>query len=125
MEDRNDNALDEAFTKIEITFSAADASPPQITFDPGNDETDISIDREVIISFNEPIRKINNDSLSSSDLNKIFHLRKNDTNGANIPFTGNMDNDKMIFTLKPVDFFGSDETVFVGLLINSIETDKT
>ena len=121
VEDRNDNALDEAFTKIEITFSAADASPPQITFDPGNDETDISIDREVIISFNEPIRKINNDSLSSTDLNQIFHLRKNDTNGANIPFTGNMDNDKMIFTLKPIDFFGSDETVFVGLLINSIE----
>ena len=121
VEDGKNNPLDEAFTKTEITFTAADVSPPQITFDPGNQETDISIDREVIISFNEPIRKINNDSLSSTDLNQIFHLRENDTNGANIPFKGNMDNDKMIFTLKPVDFFGSDQTIFVGLLNNALE----
>ena len=57
----------------------------------------------------------------STDLNQIFHLRKDDTNGANIPFKGNMDNDKMIFTLKPVDFFGSDQTIFVGLLSNALE----
>ena len=121
VEDSKDNPLDDTFTKTEITFTAADVSPPQITFDPGSEETNIAIDREVIISFTEPIRKINNDALSNTDLNQIFHLRKDDTNGANIPFKGNMDNDKMIFTLKPVDFFGSDQTIFVGLLSNALE----
>ena len=121
IEDGKDNPLDEAFTKIEITFTAADVSSPQITFDPANGEVGLSIDRDIIISFNEPVRKINNDSLTTTGLNQIFHLRKNDTNGANIPFKGNIDNDKMIFTLKPIDFFGSDETVFVGILNNALE----
>ena len=35
VEDGKDNPLDETFTKTEITFTAADVSPPQITFDPG------------------------------------------------------------------------------------------
>ena len=121
VEDGKNNPLDEAFTKTEITFTASDVSPPQITFDPGDGETGISIDREVIVSFNEPVRKINGEALSSTDLNQIFHLRSDDTNGANIPFKGNMDNDKMIFTLKPVDFFGSNQTIFVGLLSNALE----
>ena len=42
------------------TFSVTDSTAPVVTFSPGNLSTNVSVDTDIIINFDEEIRLIDN-----------------------------------------------------------------
>ncbi|WP_435087671.1 Ig-like domain-containing protein [Candidatus Pelagibacter bacterium nBUS_29] len=111
VEDSSDNAI----TAQSITFTAADSTPPTVTFSPADSETGIAVNSDITIAFDEVVRNINNTSLTDANVGSLITLKETNTNGSNISFTALIDSTKQLITITPDNSFSSEQVVYVAI----------
>ena len=71
-----------------------------VTFDPFNGAQDIPANRNVIITFSEPVRKIDNSELTNTDLVNIISLKASNASGGDFNYSASINNEKTLYTFK-------------------------
>ena len=111
VEDSSDNAI----TATDITFTAADSTPPTLTFTPANSDTGIAVNSDITIAFNESIRKIDDTIITDANVDSLITLKQTNANGSNIDFEAVIDTDKKLITITPDNSFSSEQVVYVAI----------
>lgn len=96
-----------------------DNIPPVAVFNPPNDATDVPVNVTPTISFDEPIRNIDNTVIDNSNVASLITFKLTDATGADVPFTATIDNSCMIITIVPSSNLAYNQTYF--LAIDSVE----
>jgi len=78
-----------------VTFAIA----PTVGFDPANDDTDVDVNTNIIITFDQAVRFLDDSEITDGDISTFVTLT--DLSKADIAFTGTINNDKNEITLDP------------------------
>src|SRR5690606_29121566 len=82
-----EDAADNATVLSSITFTSADIIPPTVTFNPVNGATAVSETANIVISFDEPVRRASdNANLDDNNVDALITLKLTSAAGADIPF---------------------------------------
>ncbi|MBN2520934.1 MAG: Ig-like domain-containing protein, partial [Bacteroidales bacterium] len=111
IEDYSDNV----FEGTSATFITIDTKPPVLTFTPGNGSVNIDVFTNIIISFNEPVRNINNNALTSENLDTIIIFKENDINGNDVAFTASINENKTQITIVPENQLSESSTYYLAI----------
>ena len=110
VEDSSDNAI----SASSITFTAADATAPEVTFDPADTTTGVPITANVTLTFDEAVRNPDDSELTNSNVGNLITLEYVSDN-ASIDFTATIDSDKKVITINPDANFTSGRFVHVEI----------
>ena len=110
VEDSSDNAI----SASSITFTAADATAPEVTFDPADTTTGVPITANVTLTFDEAVRNPDDSELTNSNVGNLITLKYVSDN-ASIDFTATIDSDKKVITINPDANFISGRFVHVEI----------
>lgn len=111
VEDGSNNAT----TAASITFTTGDSLPPQVTFNPANAATNVSVNGNIIINLSEPIRKINDDPITNIDIASLVELKITNDAGASVSFTGTINAGKTSITIDPTPTLNANTVYYVEL----------
>ena len=100
---------------------AEDSQEPVPTFSPYDDESDVAIDTEIWIVFDEPIFKSNGEMIYNDDIEDIIELRRNRSTGSRVSYTGTIQGDNRSIKIVPDYELREDESYYIVLLDESIE----
>ncbi len=106
-------------TQTTITFDTPDTIIPIPVFNPADGAIGIVETNPITITFLEPIRNINNSSITSGDLATLIELKLTDNSGADVPFTANINGPNTIITITPSSPLAGNTLFYVE--INPIE----
>ncbi|MBF88496.1 MAG: hypothetical protein CMG75_02370 [Candidatus Marinimicrobia bacterium] len=106
------------------TFTTADVDPPTVSFDPADGETDVLVDKEITLTFSEPIRNIDNSDITNNNVEALIALKDTDANGSNINLSSvEINNAKTVITIQAAADFSSEQKVYVAILDKVVEDD--
>ena len=99
VEDGNNNLIspDPAF----ITFTTGDSQPPVPTFNPADASNGHSVSGNLTITFNEPIRKLDDSPITPGDLATLVELKITNDAGVGVGFAASIDVTNTIITIDP------------------------
>jgi hypothetical protein len=106
-------------TQTTITFDTPDTIIPIPVFNPADGAIGVVETNPITITFLEPIRNINNSSITSGDLATLIELKLTDNSGADVPFTANINGPNTIITITPSSPLAGNTLFYVE--INPIE----
>ena len=92
-----------------------DSTGPTVTFNPLNGATGVSINENIIITFSEAVRNIDNTVLTDSNIDSHITLKLNNASGSNISFDASINTGKTVITLDPVNDLPASQTVYVAI----------
>ena len=92
-----------------------DISPPEIIFSPINGAIDVALKEKITLTFNEPIRNIDNSALTDDNVDALIRLKTPIHSGADIAFDAKIDSDKKIIIIDPTNDFSYAQTIWVGI----------
>ena len=110
-----EDAFDNATTAASSSFTIIDNAVPIFTFNPADLDTDVVVSSNIIITFNELIRNINNSTLTDSNVDSLITLKDEDSSGSNITFDATIDEDKKIITINPTNNFNSEQVIYLAI----------
>ena len=110
-----EDAFDNAITAASSSFTIIDNAVPIFTFNPADLDTDVVVSSNIIITFNELIRNINNSTLTDSNVDSLITLKDEDSSGSNITFNATIDEDKKIITINPTNNFNSEQVIYLAI----------
>lgn len=93
----------------------SDNTAPTVTFLPKDSATDIEIDANINITFNEAVRKLNDSELANVDLAGMLKLKKVNENGEDVAFTATVDEQKKIITIDPNASLDNNQVYYVEI----------
>jgi len=114
-----ENASNSASTAQNITFTTLDAIPPVPTFSPLNAAIGVVETSNITITFDEPIRKIDNSAITPADLATLVELKLTNDAGAAVGFSASIDGTNMIVTIDPTPILTQNTLYYVE--INAVE----
>ena len=96
-----------------------DTTDPVVTIVPTDVATNVALDVNPTISFNEAVRLVNNDAIDNTNVDAVVELRLGDATGAIVPFdatiTGN------VITIAPTAALNNGQDYYVAFLANTVE----
>lgn len=107
------------FTLDAYPIGGSDIIPPTVIFDPLNATNNVAVNIHPTLTFNEPVRLINNTALNNSNAATVVELRLNDGSGVLIPFTTTYTGNTI--TIIPDVALLNNQQYYIALLANSIE----
>ena len=110
-----EDAFDNASTAASSIFTIIDNAAPIFTFNPADLDTNVIVSSNIIITFNELIRNINNSTLTDSNVDSLITLKDEDSSGSNITFNATIDEDKKIITINPTNNFNSEQVIYLAI----------
>jgi predicted extracellular nuclease len=93
----------------------ADSQAPQATFDPADGATNVAVDANITITFDEPIRNIDNSEITDANVASLLTLKETDASGADVAFTATIDAGKQVITITPNSNFANNQTYYVAI----------
>ncbi len=115
-----EDASNNATTATSITFTTGDSLPPQVTFNPANGATNVSAVGNIILTFNEPIRKLDNSAVTPADIQGgLVELKLTNNGGAAVPFTATINGTNTVITINPTSTLAHNQVYYVEM--NPIE----
>ncbi|GAB4446368.1 MAG: hypothetical protein Fur0028_00770 [Bacteroidales bacterium] len=88
-------------TTWEEAVKAPDTQAPVATFNPLNNATNVPVNSTMTISFDEPIRNLDNSVIDNSNVASLITLKETNASGVDVPFTATIDATKKIITITP------------------------
>lgn len=85
------------------------------TIDPANSAIDVESAKNITITFDEAVRKVDDSVLADTDLANMIELKASDASGSDIAFGATIDTDKKVITITPDSDFSSEQVVYVGI----------
>ena len=110
-----EDAFDNATTAASSSFTIIDNAVPIFTFNPADLDTNVVVSSNIIITFNELIRNINNSTLTDSNVDSLITLKDEDSSGSNITFNATIDEGKKIITINPTNNFNSEQVIYLAI----------
>lgn len=104
---------------LDATAAGADNIPPSVSFTPVTGSTVQPINSRPVINFNEPVRKLDNTTITNTNTAELVELRMNDAAGVAVPFATMVSGNTI--TLTPVAPLASGQQYYVALKANVIE----
>ncbi len=102
-----------------ITFTSQDIDPPVPTFNPLSGAVGVVETNNIVITFNEPVRKLDDGMLTPADLATLLELKLTNNAGASVPFTVTINGPKTIITIDPTATLAGNTLYYVE--INPVE----
>jgi hypothetical protein len=96
-----------------VKASGGDTTPPVPTFNPANGATDVVISVHPTITFNEPVRNIDNSEITSANIYSLLGLLDGSMNF--LPFTASIDAEKKVITIVPTSNLGNGQLHTISL----------
>ena len=87
VEDQSDNSTSVTY----ISFTARDSDPPILTFFPSNGAVNVLRNSDITISFDEPIRNIDDSPVTDANVDSLITLKQNNSSGSDISFDAVID----------------------------------
>jgi len=78
-----------------------DVTPPNFTGNIDDGATEVAVDTKIIVTFDEPIRNIDNSEITNANVAALLTLKETNASGADVPFTATIDATKKIITATP------------------------
>lgn len=103
----------------EGTGSGPDVTAPVVTFTPADAALHLDVTTKPRISFNEPVRLINNTALSNTNVDALVELRLNNASGTAVTFDATVSGSDIIIT--PTVNLLNNQKYYVALKANSVE----
>ncbi len=100
-----------------ITFTTGDTQTPTVSFSPSGGTTGVPLNSNITITFNEPVRNIDNSPIT--DFSGIVELKLTNNAGAPVPFSASINGANTIITIDPDDPFESATVYYVE--VSSVE----
>ena len=110
-----EDAFDNVTTAASSIFTIIDNAVPIFTFNPADLDTNVIVSSNIIITFNELIRNINNSTLTDSNVDSLITLKDEDSSGSNITFNATIDEDKKIIIINPTNNFNSEQVIYLAI----------
>ena len=110
-----EDAFNNAVSAVSSVFTIIDNVAPIFTFNPADLDTNVIVSSNIIITFNELIRNINNSTLTDSNVDSLITLKDADSSGSNITFNATIDADKKIITINPTNNFNSEQVIYLAI----------
>lgn len=110
-----EDAFNNSITAASSSFTIIDNAVPIFTFNPADLDTNVVVSSNIIITFNELIRNINNSTLTDSNVDSLITLKDEDSSGSNITFNATIDEDKKIITINPTNNFNSEQVIYLAI----------
>ena len=110
-----EDAFDNATTAASSIFAIIDNAVPIFTFNPADLDRNVIVSSNIIITFNELIRNINNSDLIDSNVDNLITLKDEDSSGSNITFNATIDEAKKIITINPTNNFNSEQVIYLAI----------
>jgi hypothetical protein len=92
-----------------------DTTAPTVLFSPANGATGVAISDNIIITFSEAVRNIDNTELTVSNIDSLITLKLTNSNGNNITFDATINGDKTVITINPTSNLPNLQDVYVAL----------
>ncbi|MCD4772666.1 MAG: aryl-sulfate sulfotransferase [Bacteroidales bacterium] len=102
-------------------FGTLNNEIPSVFFDPENGSVNVDPESELIVTFDEPVRKIWGAAIQNTDIPIIFELREDNNVGDEVSFTGIISEDKMQITIFPTTTLKNDQQYYLELHENRVE----
>lgn len=97
-------------TQIKLKGYAIDNIPPEIDMYPDNNSIGIPVDTNVLIRFSEPVRYLDNSTVTEENIKDLIQFKKDDINGANIEYNLVFDNINYELILTPDENLNSNSS---------------
>ncbi len=88
---------------------------PSVFFIPEHNSTNISPDSEIILNFNEPVKKAFGGEIQNEDIQYMIELKETFFDGADISFTGTINEDKTQMIITPDQLLMENHQYYVVL----------
>lgn len=98
-----------------VTFTTIDDEAPIATFDPADAETDVAINSDIVITFNEAILNTDASAIDDANVDALITLKETDASGTDLSFDATIDVNKKIITIVPAADFDYNQTVYVSV----------
>ena len=102
-------------TKLNFETEYLDLIPPVVTINPANGESDVSVSSSITISFDEPVRNLDDSPLTDTNVDSLITLKDTDAGGVDIPFDATIDSANQVITINPSSNFDSEQVVYVAI----------
>jgi hypothetical protein len=113
----NGTGLDVAFL---MTYNS-DVTAPSVTFAPTSGATDVAVDSNITLTFDEAIRNVDDSALTDSNVDSVVELRLTNSSGTAIAFDATINAGKTVITIDPTSSFTEGTTIYVALKAASVE----
>jgi len=97
------------------TGGGTDTTAPTVTFSHFNGSTGVAISDNIIITFSEAVRNIDNTEMTDSNINSLITLKLTNASGADITFDGTINGDKTVITINPISNLFYSQAVYVAI----------
>jgi len=113
IEDTSGNAYAGISDTTTLNFTTVDTAAPTATFNPLNGATDVAVDANITITFNEAIRLVNDSALTDSNVDALITLKDTNSSGSNIAFDATISGN--VITVNPSSDFSASQQVYVAI----------
>ena len=110
-----EDVFDHALASESITFTTGDGTPPVITFNPLDDALNIPVISNIVISFDEAIRNVNDSEITDANVAALIDLKLTNAGGADVPFTATINAGKTAITIDPTTDLNPDQVYYVRI----------
>lgn len=107
------------FTMNGTSIGGQDTTAPNVAFLPANASTNIAINTNPTLTFNENVRLINDSAITNNNVASLVELRLNNANGNTVPFTATFASN--VITILPTTALLNSQNYYVALLPNVVE----
>jgi hypothetical protein len=114
VEDSEDNAIIASHIIFTI-IPEPDTTPPVVTFNPQDSAVGIPITSNIIITFNEPVRLLDNSEIINETAAPLFIFKEDDDTGADISFTAAINSNKTEITIDPDFEFDFNQVYYIKI----------
>ena len=110
------------FTMNGTSVGGQDTTAPNVTFLPANASTNIAINTNPTLTFNENVRLIDNSAITNTNVASLIELRLNNATGNTVPFTATFASNTI--TIVPNTALLNSQNYYVALLPNVVEDNS-
>ncbi len=91
-------------------------TPPVLAFTPVNGATNVIVVSNLTISFDEPVRNLDNSTIDNSNVSALLALKLTNAGGANVPFTATINGTKDLITIDPTASLLPSQVYYLSIL---------
>ncbi len=100
---------------LQASYSFPGVPAPQAYFSIMNGSIGVAIDTELLISFNTPVRNLDNSELTNANVTDHIMFKVDDVFGDDVPFTATISDSKTLISIAPQEEMDLDQKYFVKI----------
>ncbi len=105
-------------------FTTGDSYEGYASYTPKNGATNVAVGSNLTVRFSEKMITYDRTTIKNSDISDIITLRKNNSSGTKVAFSGSIDSAKKVITIDPSSNLDPGTKYYLGVNSKSLRTDS-